>query len=139
MSSSGEVAPGFGIGGVSGPTLELPDVDGEREARREDGADLERVACFLAIFSWAIERCSCERGASLISIGSKATSTGPDADTMVTCRRILMKLMLDIMESLTFTRSSNRIWARSVFSDSPTGHWLGGGFAGNDKLAIPLK
>ena len=89
MSSSGEV-PGVGIGGVSGPTLELLDVDGEREARREDGADLERVACFLVIFSWAIERCSCERGASLISIGSKATSTGPDADTMVTCERILI-------------------------------------------------
>jgi hypothetical protein len=137
MSSIGEDVPGVGIGGVSGPTLELPDVDGEREGRREDGADFERG--LIVILSWAMERCSCERGASLISIGSKATSTGPDADTRVTCRRILMKLMLEIMESITFTRSSNRIWARSVFRDSPTGHWLGGGFAGNDKLATPLK
>jgi len=93
MSSSGEDdTPGVGIGGVSGPTLELLDVDGEREGRRDDGADFERDAFFFVIFSRAIERCSCESGASLISIGSKATSTGPDADMRV-----------------TFTRSSNRI------------------------------
>jgi hypothetical protein len=139
MSSIGEDVPGVGIGGVSGPTLELPEVDGEREARREDGADFERDACLFVIFSWAMERCSCERGVSLISIGSKATSTGPDAATRVTCRRILIRWMLEIMETITFTRSSNRIWARSVFRDSPTGHWLGDGFAGNDKLATPLK
>jgi hypothetical protein len=81
--------PGVGIGGgESGPALELPDVDGDGEVRREEGADFERDAFFFLIFSCAIERCSCERGASLISIGSNATSTGPEADMRVTWRGI---------------------------------------------------
>lgn len=78
--------PGVGMGGgVSGPALLLPDVDGEGEVRRELGADLECAAFFFAIFSRAMERCSWERGASLISMGSNVTSTGPDADRIVTC------------------------------------------------------
>lgn len=120
--SKGE-GPGVGMGGgVSGPALLLPDVEGEGDVRRELGADFELYAFFLrAIFSNATERCSCERGANRISIGSNVTSTGPEGD-----------------ETVILTRSSNRMCARSVLSDSPTGHWLGGGFAGNASLTTPL-